>query len=405
MVKKYYQKNKYVSFFNIVEDNGTLWVANSCFNGLFKMKEDGTGIEYVVPLEDSTVEMPGMSLYFEVVVYKRQILFLPHSTFKIAVFDLDTRTVSHINISSSSDVGGYMTAGYAIYGGYLYLFSYYAKYNAVRIHLETFEVEKLSVWDQIIKNYYNEDIKYILAEAVQIGDNIWIGIKETNKILRYSLQSGLYEELECANEVVKLFGNQSLQELYVISSDGHYIECIDSKNWENRKYIDLSAWIEMDSRILYLLSDEKAVVVIPIYGKYIIEINRENGNITKYQNFPEEFENFNENNRFFYTGRLKEEYIELFPYFTNGLIRIDRKSGEIKFYSTEIKCEKPIEELVLEFQYHSNVHNSVCFEAVYSLNSFIGVLTGEGNGEEKIRLAGATGRTIAQYIMHEKVIK
>lgn len=399
-MNRYYQKNKYISFLDMIENDENIWVANNCFNGIFRMRKDGTMIEHIASFDKDVVLESGTGLYFQTIFYNNSIVFLPHNTFKVAIFSLDTKTLKYIQMPCSVGTGGYVTAGYALYKGSLYLFSQFAQCRAVRIHMETFVVEELEIWDELASKYYDEDTRYMIDSAIQIDDYVWIGIKKTNKIIGYSLRDRSCNQLESEKEIVKVFGNAGLHEIYNVSTDGKSVECIALKEQGKRSHINLDSFIEKGNRILYILSDEKNFIMIPFYGKYIIIVDRKSGAIKKHQDFPKEFDNFSENERYFYTGRLTEEFIELFPYYTNGMIRIHRQSGETKLYKTEIEWEDSIDSLVLKYHYRNSIKNTICFERVYSVSGFLDMVTRDGDLEGKGSSNKKNGEKIAQYVLH-----
>ncbi len=398
-MNNYYQRNKYVSFLETVEEGENIWVANLCFNGLFKLKKNGNDAEYVCSFEMDNMTTSGTGLYSNGISYKRKIFFLPYNASNIAVVDIDTEEIKYIYLPQAGDASGYMTAGYALYEGYLYLFSQFAQYDAVRIHMETFEIEKLQKWNKLNENYYDEKRRYMTAAVIQADDNVWLGINNTNKILKYSLKDGTYEEIESEKKIIKALGNTKLNELYCISHDGYNIECINLADSGSRNYIDLSNFIEKGNRILHILSDEETLAAIPFYGEYVVIVDRKSGGVIKHQIFPEEFKSYNESDRFFYMGRLTEECIELFPYFSNGLIKIHRRSGETKYYKTEIKWKDSADDLVWKCHYHNSINKSICFERICSLEGFLDILGKDAGIDGKTGLDENSGKKIERYIL------
>ena len=397
---KYYQKNRYVSFWDTVEDEDGLWVADICMNGLFKIKKDGSDVEYVAPFEMERIGKAGHGLYFYAVSYGDEIFFLPKFSFNVAVYSRKKKVLQYIYLPYIGGVAGYGIVGYALYGEWMYLFSTYADCSMIRIHMTTWEVEELQIWKDILGKFSDKKNHLITASAVQINNDVWMDIYHTNKLLRYSLVDDSYEIIEYDYDIYKVFGNESLQELYIVPRKKKQVVIWDLRSRKKKQCIELGDFICDNNKIRNILSDEELFVFIPDYEKYILLIDRKSNTIRKYDSFPQEYTSFKTDNRFFYSGRIRSEYIELFPYMANGIIRIDRKSGEAMLQCTEIPWKGSIGDLVLQYHYQNSITNVECNEFIYPLEHFLEVLS-SGEGHKKEYEGGKVGKDIAEAVLSE----
>ena len=73
MMNNYYQRNKYVSFLETVEEGENIWVANLCFNGLFKLKKNGNDAEYVCSFEMDNMTT-SIQRKLSIFIYRKQAM-------------------------------------------------------------------------------------------------------------------------------------------------------------------------------------------------------------------------------------------------------------------------------------------------------------------------------------------
>ena len=129
-------------------------------------------------------------------------------------------------------------------------------------------------------------------------------------------------------------------------------------------------------------------------------LDRKSNKIRKYDSFPQAYNNYRIDKRFFYQGRIQPEYIELFPHMANGIIKIDRKSGEARLQCTEIPWQGSIGDLVFQYHYQNSITREACYEIIYPLEHFIEVVLSDEVHKKKYE-SGKIGKDIVKAIFSE----
>ena len=204
-------KNKYefyrrIKSTDICEENGKIWLSIMGMNGLVEIDLSTRKLKVLCKFEEEKNSL--FNLYSSLVKIDNKIVLIPSAAEKIAIYELNTKSVVYIKIKKVQDNRNeiYDTNAkfwkYYVDGKNVYLLGYY--YPAIiKINTDTYKITYLTDWVKKLEKYIKKGDKrgYIGAGFAKINSKIYFPLQcypgllvlelETNKVWIKNIKSSL----------------------------------------------------------------------------------------------------------------------------------------------------------------------------------------------------------------------
>lgn len=331
----YYDKYRYLSCFEMIEDNESWWIPEYKWNTLFRISKNTMDIQKIVDLTGKVEASEGCYSY--IVSYQDKLIFLPQNSLNIAIYDRNLSSLTIFTLDTGKKSGIYGTAGYAMLERKIYVFSSYEDCMPFVLDGETWNIKYLESWISQI-NKYSKRQKWIINSSVEMDGIIFLGIYGSNLILKYFPEEDKYKEIVLADDYVKInkiYRDTNNKKLIILSINKEIIEF----SYENKELFETNRWLSKmeDKDVVNIIQDHENIVLLPRIGRYIEIINRMSGK-TWGINIPEEYllDSQIMLGKYIYGGKINNRIIYLFPFSTKGLICIDIFSKKINLIKLEV---------------------------------------------------------------------
>ncbi len=267
-----------------------LWVFEQRFNILFEYDLSRDRIRLLYDFKQHN----GVSLYNQVVRVENKLVLIPCFAKNIAVYDLETEEMRLIPESNNRKKCGifnndhFMFLHYYVFGRKILLFG--LEYPAVLLlDTDTYTVSYIDGWiDELHKNSLRADSKLIRQGAVHADGRILLPLDCLDALLEINLRdmrvrivyltngsAGYSGIVRTGNEIWLLSSCERI--IYVMDMELHYKKAIAFEKADGTS--------AHDEILFELYAYEDKVLVIPIYGSSVYEIDRNSNEIM----IPEEF--------------------------------------------------------------------------------------------------------------------
>lgn len=339
----YYDKYRYLTTLDAVDDEDNWWIAGCEVNGIFRVNKQDKKIYLLKKSEDSYFSIKRYQ-YFCICMGK--VYFLPMFSNNVEVYDIESGSFSVINISNDSSKM-YGAIGHIIDGKFIYLFSGCYNETPVRINTDTMSCERIFARWVDIANRYKKNTKWFIGNITEAEEHIWYGVYESNILIKSSIRDlqdieVIHLEESCKIYRVEYVGNNKL---FVTMMDGG--ECI-IYNISNG-IIESKICTAESGIVINVLSYEKEIVLIPRYGKKVMLVNRDTGDKRIIDCSSEKVYCFSETDEYFCNGKMDAEKIYLYPYNTNVLTIINRKDMSISYEEWEIERDASTKDIMAKY--------------------------------------------------------
>ena len=165
----YYDKYRYLTTLDAVEDEENWWLAGFEVNGIFSISKKDKVVHFHKKSESADCLVRRYRYTF---IHKDKIYFLPMFSRNIEVYDIKSRMFSVIKIPGDrSKVYG--TIGYKVNDKYIYLFPAFCDEIPVRIDTDTMVCELVCAEWTDIAIRYTKDKKWFICNMAEVNEDIW----------------------------------------------------------------------------------------------------------------------------------------------------------------------------------------------------------------------------------------
>ena len=339
----YYDKYRYLTTLDAVDDYDNWWVAGYEINGIFKVSKKDNTVELIKKTETADKMIKRYRYSFE---YRGKMYFLPSHSYNIEVYDTELKMFYCIGIPGENRKE-YATIGYITDDKYIYMFSTFCEETPIRLNTLTMECERIGdSWKDIIKEYAKDKLVFICSIAEQKG-YIWCGVYGTNTII-CSKKSDLNDiKVIHLEEQFNIYRVANAGKNRLILSSLVDNECIVYNTIDNM--IEYKIDVKEIGLEVNILSDGEEIVLIPQYGRKLMLINTDTRETKIIDCTSEKMKCFDENDRFFYYGKMDEQKIYLYPYNTNVLTIINRKDMSISYEEWEMEKDTSTKDIMAKY--------------------------------------------------------
>lgn len=336
-------------FLNMAEDGEYWWFPGYWINALFKMDKTSKQIQWVCDFKQEVTFRE--AVYSRVVPYRNLLFFLPQNSFHISVYDKIQSNIMTLDIECSNRCCGFGTAGHVVEENFLYIFSVFPGCLPVKVNMNTFSIEYIKEWATLVQELYTGEYKYFINSVVQMDNRIFLGIYGTNRIIEFMPENNSYREilsLESTYEIGKIAGD-GLSSLCVIPRLDGPIHVYNVSNGKMDRY-----WEHEKDEYVNIYFTAKEILLIPRYGKVITIIDRKDRAVKRLEIPVDDLFLLDaSDNRFFYTGMIKDDNIFLYPYRSKGIVVIDRKKDTIQMLDVMIDKDFSDEAVIQKYLLHA----------------------------------------------------
>lgn len=316
-----------LSFWDAVEEeNNRFWCVGRYDSAFFLVDFETMTAERITSLPRSGryVEY----LYTYTVMTKDSVVALPQNGYNIAVYSKNTGTVSSCMIKTETKYGGYNAIGGIALGGKIYIFSYYNDIPAVYYDVDRKEISAIRNWHIMQEQYCSGKGQYMLGNINCYKSGALFGICGTGIIIYYDLLNDSFSEVaniknECISKTF-LYGNK----LYAISKRNVIVidivlgECIERYHISNNNEC---------GELANILVNDAIMVAIPKFGSKVYLLEFLEGNMIEIETNCVDLTNLHKGTgRYFLNGKIDNEYIILYTYNCNKIVRINIKTHKVE---------------------------------------------------------------------------
>lgn len=339
----YYDKYRYLTTLDAVDDEDNWWVAGCEVNGIFRVSKQDKTI-HLLKKSEKSYYLTRRYQYFG--MYMGKVYFFPMFSRNIEVYDIESGMFSIIEIPSDSSKM-YGAIGHIVDGKYIYIFSGCYNEMPVRINTDTMVCERISPRWIDIANKYKINTRWFISNLTEANGYIWYGVCESNILIKSSIRDLQDIEVIHLDEKCKIYRVEYVgdNKLFVTMIDGG--ECI-IYNISNG-IIESKICTAESGIVINVLSYEKEIVLIPRYGKKVMLVNRDTGDKRIIDCSSEKVYCFSETDEYFCNGKMDAEKIYLYPYNTNVLTIINRKDMSISYEEWEIEKDTSIKDIMAKY--------------------------------------------------------
>lgn len=200
--------------------DGKIWYSSCLMNGLFCQSIEGGRAEFMgcFPGEDILAE----NLYNRVFLVDRELIFVPFCARHITIYHLDYRYFETFDVPDAGVMVKYVSA--VLLEKVLYLFPACAK-KAIVFDVAKKTVSELKEFNQRLDCLTDHiDQKFYMAGTARQGNYIYLALKDTEQLIRYSCKDDIFSQFSLNLEGGKLGSLAADQDcLYIGVSGKNYI--------------------------------------------------------------------------------------------------------------------------------------------------------------------------------------
>ena len=371
-MNNFYDKYQYLSCFEMLEDDKNWWLSDVKWNNIFKISKSTLNIKKMMDIDWENFAFEGAYSY--IISYKEKIIFLPQNSSSVMIYNKEYNQIEFVLLNIKKEQKSYGTAGYVLLGNKLYVFSSYEKCNPFVMNIDTMKVKYLNSWEEQIK-YFSIEESWFINSVFEEDGYIFLGLYNNNIILKYNPEQNTYEKILLNHEklkINKIYKDKENNKIIILSNYNN--EIIECSLINGQIKID-RIWNSHlnDSKIINLLFDNSEIILLPKNGNTLEIINRASGRFSNVF-IPVKYilQYNNQDNSYFYGGKVDNEFIYLFPFLSRGIIYIDRKTKNI--YMLELKMDKnELEELYQSYIFRNGEKSIICDEKKVSIDMFLGL--------------------------------
>lgn len=233
--------------------------------------------------------------YGKTAYYDGKLVLVPKNTLTILLYDLNAKDIKQLEIKQEylSDNKATNVFGNAfIHEKYMFLVP--GRYHAiVRLDLSSLKTDYYDRWYDDFRFLINNHNKVIFSsESIQIENDILLVFWQGNKIMKFHMYDGSYEILEigdcesayssiCYDEKGCWIADKKVPQIYWTENNSKCVSCI--KNFPVE--------FEYKNGIHHIEKIKNGILLFPLCGNMILELNTQTMEVTKFSSLNMEFPN------------------------------------------------------------------------------------------------------------------
>lgn len=271
-----------VSFFDICFDDNYGWFCDAYTDTLYKfnLSTEIITVEAIIPTNHDEIFFQ----YGFIAKWKNLLILAPRSSNKILVYNILEKTFLEIRLKTDriQDQDRYnLFAGVHIHGSYAFLIP--GRFSAVvRLDLCTFEVKYFDSCienvKKAIKNYDKSKVLFARCDCV-LDDKILLPCWQGNFIMEFEFETGQFKLVEFSEIRGELSGGYVQNQILFLATknDNFLFKCDLYGTVLDKVEIKTDA----ERGISFLTNFGSKAIVIPVFGKKIIQWNWDTKNVTE----------------------------------------------------------------------------------------------------------------------------
>lgn len=311
-------------------DGEYIWCINSSFGGMFKVDINTYQAEFLGMLPTKDNFLP--SVYSKVYFRENILYFVPMFEEPIILYNLLTKQVKAISIDDKKRYNRFGVSSFLPDSeDLIWLFPFNLKQPIKTFNIRSMEIKELYWWnDSILKSLSNNNI--FMGRPSYDGDTVYATVFGTNKLMEANLLTLEIKihEFSCGKHFFDSVNKDNY--LYVDFMDSFNILILNVKNREMEEIEVLHEEVADNPYSDIIILGNK-IIPVPRYGKQFTIIDRVTKTV-QYLNYPPQILFYKTDilQTDFYGFLVKDNKVILYPYYSNGLVKIDVDSMNVEFH-------------------------------------------------------------------------